>query len=833
MLGRVFAEYVRYHEHGRPALRYFGIASAVAHPVLYGLNLLRSTQPYDSLEMRLLATALSLMLALQPYWPVPWRRYSAIFSYVALLYCLPFYFIFVALKNEGGPVSLANTLMAMFFLILLTDWRNTILMQLGGTLLGVAAYFATTPHPVMPVDYIERFPVFVLVMVGGSLFKLSEMRTDATRIRSNYRALAGSVAHEMRHPLTQIQNCMQTMENLVPAPDDARQALMLAPAQLGDVYQQLERGAMAVQACQQVIAITLAEVASQSISTRNFVYLQAGTCTQAAIDSYGYASQAERWRVQVRVVKDFCFQGEETIYTLVLHNLLRNALYYFALYPQATVTLIVDAPVVRVRDTGPGIPQPVLEGLFESFSSTGKPGGTGLGLAYCRRAMRAFGGDIGCESQLGAYTEFLLRFPEVPLHVLELHQRAAFESVAQALRGKRVLVVDDDDMARSLVRRSLEKLGASTEAAEDGRRALAALASASYDIVVMDLNMPVMDGYSTARAIRASGLVGAALPIIACSSESGYLTKVRVRNAGINGLVSKAAPELEFLRALQNACEKAVGARHTRSPEEVLTGKTILLADDSAMSRMFIKALLEQKGACVIEADHGKSVLEQLDAGLAVDALVIDISMPGMTGFELAARIRAGRSPLCDVPLLALTGYSDEANIEAARVSGIDALMTKPVDSHLLYETLAHHLAVRLPAGGTAAAGPDEPDSGIDEQPDAFLLNPQKIEQLDRIELLDEFVELYRPRSIELLRNLRSVSGTRTDEALRTQLHMLLGLCADVGARQMHERLKELYRLVDENMWPPHEPDWLDQLDRINAATIHALKEAVEHQVKS
>src|SRR5206468_387432 len=157
---------------------------------------------------------------------------------------------------------------------------------------------------------------------------------------------------------------------------------------------------------------------------------------------------------------------------------------------------------VKVHDNGPGIPPEVQARLFRPFASAGKPDGTGLGLAYCRRVMRAFGGAIRCESVVGRYTEFAMSFPPVPTdEVQHLHQ-LAIDAARGAFSGKRLLLVDDDAAQRTTTRHKLQPLGAEIDQAADGERALEALARQNYDLVLLDLNMPLLDGYAVARSIR-------------------------------------------------------------------------------------------------------------------------------------------------------------------------------------------------------------------------------------------------------------------------------------------------------------------------------------------
>ncbi|QJW84476.1 HAMP domain-containing histidine kinase [Ramlibacter terrae] len=125
--------------------------------------------------------------------------------------------------------------------------------------------------------------------------------------------------------------------------------------------------------------MTLDEVSARPIDASAFRYLSAAEVVQQAVEEYSYDSDTARDKVSVSVTDDFTFKGDETAYLFVLFNLIKNALYYLAPYPQTRVTITVGAQQVRVRDNGPGMSADVLHGLFEPFRSVGKSGGTGRG----------------------------------------------------------------------------------------------------------------------------------------------------------------------------------------------------------------------------------------------------------------------------------------------------------------------------------------------------------------------------------------------------------------------------------------------------------------------
>ena len=126
LVTRLADEFKSYYSHNRPFLKFAGYAGAVGFPLFYVLQQLKSTHPYDSAVMRAAGALTFLAMGLRDHWPQSLRKYYLLWSYFTVLYGLPFFFIFQSLKNGGGVVSVANTFMAVIFLILLTDWRNTV-----------------------------------------------------------------------------------------------------------------------------------------------------------------------------------------------------------------------------------------------------------------------------------------------------------------------------------------------------------------------------------------------------------------------------------------------------------------------------------------------------------------------------------------------------------------------------------------------------------------------------------------------------------------------------------------------------------------------------------
>lgn len=817
----LFDHYKAYHFYGPPRLKYVGYVGSISYALFY---LLRFTRPnaalFDDVFLRISAVVLFALLALRDRWPEGLKRYYLGYSYLVLLYCLPCFAVLTALQRGGGMPAISNTFIMLCFLVLVSDWRNTLVMLAAGTAMAVAFYVATSPDATMPLDMVAQLPAFALIVVGGNLFKFSTEQIDAERKLRATQALAGSIAHEMRNPLSQIRHNLERMQQALPPPTTVAQVQSLTAQQADTLYRHVAESELAVKRGLQVIAMTLDEVSAKPMDTTAFSYLSAGEATAKAVQEYAFESEVDAARVSVQVKKDFTFRGDETAYLFVLFNLIKNALYYLALLPQARVVITIADQQVRVRDSGPGIPPQVLARLFQPFGTVGKAGGTGLGLAYCRRVMHAFGGEIDCESQVGQYTQFTLRFPAVSEQESQQHHLAVLDSARAAFAGKRILIVDDDAAQRMTTRHKLLPLGATVDQAADGRRALAALAAQHYDLVVLDLNMPVLDGYALADKIR-QGEVPANrdVRIVAYTSEPAHLATVKTQKAGMDGYVSKPCAQLPLLQVLHQVLLQPVSRAE---PDAGLAGRRILLADDSAHNRKAVAAYLADAGVIVTEAAHGRAVLEHLQGPQRCDAILMDISMPGMDGLETAQAIRSGATAWRNLPIVALTAHSDGGTLQAARVAGMNDILTKPVEAQALYRKLREFLGntAALPLRA-ASVGPTPAERVNAGGP---LLNVERLASYRRLGILEELLADYLPEITRLVLKLeRSAQAGDLQQSLDT-LHSLLGMSGEAGAQALYQLVRSIYvPMLESKAWPAA-AEWPRDIAVLAIRTEHALR---------
>ncbi len=233
----------------------------------------------------------------------------------------------------------------------------------------------------------------------------------------------------------------------------------------------------------------------------------------------------------------------------VLLNLLNNAVKFTA---EGRVEVVIEAETgddgqpdwvtVQVHDSGIGVPEDKRARLFQPFSQLDASiartyGGTGLGLTICKSLIEMMGGEIGIRSRDGDGSTFYFRVPLAAADATELHISGAAGEVFE--RSVRVLVVDDHPINREIASLVLTAAGCEVSTCDDGAAAVGAARHGGFDLILMDIHMPGMDGYSAAEAIRALAGEAGRVPIVAMTADVTAQDVARCRAAGMDGHVGK------------------------------------------------------------------------------------------------------------------------------------------------------------------------------------------------------------------------------------------------------------------------------------------------------
>jgi signal transduction histidine kinase/CheY-like chemotaxis protein len=490
--------------------------------------------------------------------------------------------------------------------------------------------------------------------------------------------------------------------------------------------------------------------------------------------------------------------GDPTRLGQVLINLLGNAIKFT---PKGQVLLRCGADRIgaasvmlrfEVEDTGIGISPEEQTRLFHAFaqadaSITRKYGGTGLGLAICQRLVEMMGGAITVRSQPGAGSVFAFnaRFE------LDLPPQASPWVLPEGVRGRRVLVVDDNRAARQLLSQLLESFQLTVSAEASGEEALAAIRSADqiapFDVVLADLSMPGMNGVELATAIVGAGLAHTPRTLLV-TAYGGEDVVRQAENAPVATVLFKPIdPSL-----LQDALIDLLG-QHSPLPSSERKRRVvprfhgkILLVEDNAINQQIAREMLAATGVDIDIADNGRHALDRLFAAgpHAYDLVLMDIQMPELGGHAATRRIRMD-ARYARLPIVAMTAHATEEEREHCRQSGMQDHIPKPIDPDLFYEVLGRWLSRAGVLPSPAEQEPPAPSGTAAVAIPGFDTD-------DVLGRLDGDVDLYH-RLLEMLPSdfsrtavaLRDAYARGEREAVIHAVHDMRGMASGIGATEV------------------------------------------------
>jgi len=459
---------------------------------------------------------------------------------------------------------------------------------------------------------------------------------------------------------------------------------------------------------------------------------------------------------------------------------------------------------VCVHDTGIGIAPEAQRRIFEHFSqadgsTTRRYGGTGLGLAICRRLLALMGSTIGVDSTPGQGSVF-----RIDLKLPRAAQAPAANDV-RGFDGVRVLVVDDNRTNRDILQHQLGGWRMRVNCAEGGDEALALMeravaAGTPYELAVLDMHMPRMDGLQLAREIRSRPGLAATRLMMLTSTYANADQQARL-DAGIRRCVTKPIRRADLLRVIgsvlhDTAPEAGAPAPTPAAAEPLLTGRA-LLVEDNPINQGVACAMLKKLGLAVVVANHGGEALEQMQQA-DFDVVLMDCQMPVMDGYEATAAIR--RLPerrRAEVPIVALTANAMQGDEEKCRASGMDGFLAKPYTMTALQATLGRFLnglgaGAAAPAVPAAVVGPAQDGPVLNE---ATLRTLRELDSSGGMDLVHKLLQTFIETSAKQMTQIES--AVQADDALTLSraAHSLKSSSGNVGAETLSKYFRQLEQL--------------------------------------
>jgi PAS domain S-box-containing protein len=481
-----------------------------------------------------------------------------------------------------------------------------------------------------------------------------------------------------------------------------------------------------------------------------------------------------------------------------------------------------------VTDTGIGISEDRLNSIFEAFeqadgSTTRTFGGTGLGLAICKQLTGLMGGRIWAESSPGEGSAFHFT---VSMGAAEKDGSPEIRRVSAQLGATRILVVDDHSGNRDALGALFLRWGAEPTTSGCGQAAIEEVKSAArkgepFDLILTDLHMPGIDGFSLAEAV----LLDPALPtskVLLMTSVGRPGDGARCTELGIAGYLLKPILPSELFEAVQTALgmaeapkeEPLLVTRH--SLEERLSALNILVAEDNPVNQRLITSLLGKRGHHPELVTDGEAAVERAAEG-GFDLVLMDVGMPKLDGLEATRRIRDLEEGTDDhLPIVALTAHALDEQREECLAAGMDGYLSKPLDPEALENLLSHF---RKTAHQESPRDPGSETSdrrGIGPPP----MLPPSLDWEHSLSLVDgdhevltEIISLFVDDSRELLTLIREGLQSNDRSAVEAAAHQLKGSASNFRAREVSE-LAAKVELLTRDAGLPAAADAVPELEK-------------------
>ncbi|MGL1893697.1 MAG: PAS domain-containing protein [Spirochaetaceae bacterium] len=455
-----------------------------------------------------------------------------------------------------------------------------------------------------------------------------------------------------------------------------------------------------------------------------------------------------------------------------------------------------------VRDTGIGLTKEQQGKLFQAFSqadtsTTRKFGGTGLGLTISKRLSEMMNGDIGVDSIPSVGSTFFFT------GVFDIGEEQEKNVVPDDIKELNVLIIDDNETSREVLSVYVKDFSFKSVAVESGKQAVELFESKKddekpFDLVLMDCVMPEMNGFETLENINNILKESQKPKYLLVTSDSHENILKKIEPAGFDGFILKPVNQSQLFNSIIEIFGyRTLKGKHSGSekyPEnfDKVRGASILLAEDNLINQQVAMEILEGEGFFVDIADNGQIAIDQ-NKTKEYDIILMDLQMPILGGYDATREIRKDRS-FKNLPIVAMTADAMTGVRDAVIESGMDDYITKPIDTHELWQTLAKWIKPRdrnLPEGYSR----DSKDSKEIKKEDLPVIEGVDISTgVIRVgnnvkvytNLLEQFLTEYKD-----FKSIIDPSLKNREDSVRVA-HTLKGVSGNLGIDGIQEKAKEL-----------------------------------------
>lgn len=434
------------------------------------------------------------------------------------------------------------------------------------------------------------------------------------------KSLSGSIAHEIRNPLNTVNLSLNQIKDYLVEAQNMCQANCFT-SQISDM---INIAFSSVRRANDLIDKTLKSAQGKEIDKDSFKYLKAQELIKKVIQEYGYSHKEEKDLIKLNYEKnkDFVFKGDETLFIFVLFNLLKNALYYqnYKKNFQININTLEDDHynIITIKDNGPGISKENQRMIFESFVTSNKQNGTGLGLPFCRRITESFDGSIECNSIEGEFCEFIIKLPKLSKEELKKAKKAnSIEENKSILQKKITLQLFCED------KKTNKKI---TKLLNQTFSNIAITNIIEISQIENDYNLAII--CSDQEIKRPDNIL---IPIIYLNKDGNNISGEFEETINTNN-------DLFEQNLIRTICKWNL-INFIPNIEDPSTKQNILIADDDKTNLMILKKILTNNGYQVEATENGKETYEKY-LEKKPDLIITDINMPELDGIQICNKIR-------------------------------------------------------------------------------------------------------------------------------------------------------------------------------------------------
>ncbi|HHB9693250.1 response regulator [Vibrio parahaemolyticus] len=673
------------YEYAEPNLTLVGWMGFIGFPLYYFVWDFMFPQSYENLPLRLFCSALFFGIIFRNRLSSSWRKYVHVYYQITITTCLPFFFFYMLLMNDWSNVWVMSFMSAIFLHILLVHVTRVMFAQTFAGI-GLATFFAWIAkgfHLDITMDW-THVPIFLFIYVFGNMFYFRNQVEHEAKV-SLAKSFGAGIAHEMRNPLSGLCTSIDVIQSVLPnkkAMGEKDQYVM--SGEDVTLLREVSEDAMnIIHSGNETIDLLLTSIDENRVSRSSFKRYSAQSVVEKAIESFSYKRSTDRFAISFDARSEFDFLGSDTLLKYVMYNLFKNAFHHRSsdeFHIHVSMQSNDTANQIVVTDNGSGIAPDVIRHIFQDFYTTGKSGSYGLGLPFCKKVMRSFGGNIKCISQLGEWSQFTLIFPPITSDTVT-------EIKDELTKMKSILLVSNQDIIVQKMADISRFMGFDVTVLDVKSVFKKKEYEFEFGLIFVDVeSLDVLEN----QLDRIESLLSFTEARVVYLFE--HKPAQRAKKAGHDPIwVETQAWLLNTKATIERLLYDSTYISSTlpSAPLDKSIKRTIMVVDDNESLRKFTAMLLEKQGFEVVQKEDGQQALDTLEKE-NIDLILMDIEMPIMDGVEASRRIRNSEKPYATVPIIAHTGDSSPVTLDKIGSSGMSDFIVKPADKNRLFDKIAN-----------------------------------------------------------------------------------------------------------------------------------------------